>query len=563
MCVILRHRATAIATVSRVVGRFALIGVVVLCCCAPARAAVLTHPGKPVLPGSRSLQRLQAYPRTLVELDRTRAAEAAPALRRAGGVLIGPPLALWRLPSWTAQRMLPGLVREGVVRSVTPDVPVGTDPRNPSGFLSQFTDPLSASEWWPSHVGAQNWVGPGPGVPLTMIDSGVDLGHEEFLGRPNTIPLNPQTFTANDEELHGTATASVAAAPVNGKGIVGIYPQAKLQLWDASPNGVLTVGDEIAGLFAARRSGPGVINLSLGGSDRIAIEQDAIMSAFGAGSLVVASAGNDRENGSIPSYPASFPHVLTIGASDESDRVSFFSSSSPEMDLAAPGQDIETAIPTFFNPAGYQALDGTSFSAPLVSGAAAAVWTLRPKLTNTQLFEVTRRSARDVGPRGWDRDTGFGILNVPAAAARKAPAADPQEPNEDIYLVRPNGLTRAGKPPLTNRHRGRASINAQLERREDPEDVYRIFLPAKGKVVVTVRPSANVSLQLWGRRTTTVFEQGASARRDLIGASARSGKRVERVTLNGRGSSQYVYADVFLSKNVVLASYTLNVRRTS
>ena len=123
---------------------------------------------------------------------------------------------------------------------------------------------------------------------------------------------------------------------------------------------------------------------------------------------------------------------------------------------------------------------------PLVSGAAAAVWTLRPKLTNTQLFEVMRRSARDVGRRGWDRDTGFGILNVPAAIARKAPGADPQEPNEDIYLVRPNGLTRAGKPPLTNRHRRRASINAQLERHEDPEDVYRLFLPAKGKVVVTV-----------------------------------------------------------------------------
>jgi subtilase family protein len=549
--------------VSRAVRRFALIGVVVLSCCAPAQAAVLAHPGKPVLPGSRSLQRLQAYPRTLVELDRMRAARAAPALRRAGGVLIAAPLALWRLPSWTAQRVLPGLARDGFVRSVTPDVPVGTDPRNASGFLGQFTDPLSASEWWPSHVGVQNWVGPGPGVPLTMIDSGVDLGHEEFLGRPNTIPLNTQSFNANDEELHGTATASVAAAPVNGKGIVGIYPQAKLQLWDASPGGVLTVGDEIAGLFAARRSGPGVINLSLGGFDRIAIEEAAIMSAFGAGSLVVASAGNDRENGSSASYPASFAHVLTIGASDESDRVTFFSSSSPAMDLAAPGQDIETAIPAFFNPVGYDSLDGTSFSAPLVSGAAAAVWTLRPKLTNTQLFDVMRRSARDAGRRGWDRDTGFGILNVPAAITRKAPTADTQEPNEDVYLVRPNGLTRAGKRPLTTRHRQRASITAQLDRREDPEDVYRFYLPAKGKLVVTVRPNANVSLELWGRRTTTVFEQGAAARRDLIGASSRRGKRVERVTLNGHGSPQYVYADVFLPRNIVQASYTLSIRRVS
>jgi Subtilase family len=543
------------------VRRLGLIGVVVLACCVPApvQAAVLAHPGKAVLPGSRSLHGLQAYPRTLVELDRDRAPEAAPILRRGGGVLIAPPLALWRLPSWTAERLLPGLKRRGLVRSITPDLPVGTDPRDAGGFLGQFTDPLSSSEWWPSHVGVQNWLGPGPGKPLTMIDSGVDLGHEEFLGRPNTIALNTQTFNSRDEELHGTATASVAAAPVNGRGIVGIYPQAKLQLWDASPNGVLTVGDEIAGLFAARRSGPGVINLSLGGFDRIAIEEAAILNAFGAGSLVVASAGNDRENGSAPSFPASFAHVLTVGATNESDHVAFFSSSSPAMDLAAPGQDIEAAIPSIYDSNLYESVDGTSFSAPLVSGAAAAVWTLRPKLTNTQLFEVMRRSARDAGRRGWDRDTGFGVVNVPAALARKAPAPDPQEPNEDVYLVRPNGLTRAGKPALTRAHRSRTTIAARLERQEDPEDVYRIYLPAKGRIVVTVRPSANVTLEIWGRRTTTVFEQGAAAKRDLIGVSAHPGKRFERVTLRGRGSPQYVYADVFLPRSGVQASYTLSV----
>jgi subtilisin family serine protease len=392
-----------------------------------------------------------------------------------------------------------------------------------------------------------------------MIDSGVDLSHEEFAGRPDTIALNTQTFNAKEDELHGTATASVVGAPVNGKGIVGIYPQAKLQLWDASPAGDLTVGDEIAGLAAARRHGQGVINLSLGGWDRLPIEEHAILNAFGAGLLVVASAGNDRERGSPQSYPASFAHVLTVGATDEADRVTVFSSSSPAMDLAAPGQDITTAIPTLFDPSGYATLDGTSFSAPLVSGAAAAVWTLRPTLANTQLFEVMRRSARDVGKAGWDADTGYGILDVPAALTRKPPPADPQEPNEDVYLVRPNGLTRAGKTPLTAQHRPRATISAQLERPEDPEDVYRFYLPAKGKVVVTVRPNANVNLELWGKKTKTVFERGAAARRDLLGVSAHAGTRFERITLRGRGSGQFVYADVFLPKTGVQASYSLTV----
>jgi hypothetical protein len=172
---------------------------------------------------------------------------------------------------------------------------------------------------------------------------------------------------------------------------------------------------------------------------------------------------------------------------------------------------------------------------------------------------VMRHASRDVGKRGWDADTGYGILNVPAAITRKAPPTDPQEPNEDVYLVRPNGLTRAGKTPLTAQNRPRAAIKASVERREDPEDVYRLWLPAKGKIVVTVRPAANVQLELWGKRTTTVFERGAAARRDLLGTSAHAGARFERITLKGRGAGQFVYADVFLPKTGVQASYTLSV----
>jgi Subtilase family len=539
--------------------RAALIGVLSLCCCSPAAAGLLAHSGQPVLAGSKSFARLQAYPRTLVQLDRTRVAEAAPLLRRVGGRELDASLALWRLPSWEAQRLMPRLERRGLVSSVTPDVPLGTDPRNASGFFGPFADPLSPTEWWPSHVGIANWTAPGPGVPLTMIDSGVDLSHEEFADRPDTLALNAQTLDSDEGGLHGTATASVAAAPVNAKGIVGIYPQARLQIYDASRLGQLTVGGEIAGLAAARRSGRGVINLSLGGFDRIPIEEHAILNAFGAGLLIVAAAGNDRDQHNPLSYPASFAHVLTVGATDESDQVTNFSSASPSMDLAAPGQDMTVAIPTVFDPSGYDSFDGTSFSAPLVAGAAAAVWTLRPSLTNTQLFEVMRRSARDVGKRGWDVSTGYGILNVPPALTRKPPPADPQEPNEDVYLVKPNGLTREGKAPLTRQGRPRGALKASLERREDPEDVYRAWLPARGKIVVTVRPNANVSLEIWSQSTRTVFERGAAARRDLIGVSGHPGNRFERVTLKGRGIGQFVYVDVFLAKKVAQASYSVSV----
>jgi len=81
------------------------------------------------------------------------------------------------------------------------------------------------------------------------------------------------------------------------------------------------------------------------GTDHLAVEEHAILRTFAEGSLVVASAGNDRMFGSPASYPASFAHVLTIGATNEGDRPTNFSSISSHMDLAAPGQDIAVAAP--------------------------------------------------------------------------------------------------------------------------------------------------------------------------------------------------------------------------
>jgi hypothetical protein len=519
------------------------------------------HSGHAVTAGSTSapLHALRAYPRTIVGLDSTRVGGAEFTLKAAGAHEIDPQLGLWRLPSAAAARLLPALRAQGLVTSVTPDLPLRTEATQSIGYC---TDPLCDTEWWIPHVGAAAWTPPGPGFPVTMIDSGTDLSHPEFAGRPNTTALNTQTFSANSEELHGTATSSVVGAPINGLGLGGIYPQAKLQLWDASPGGQLTVGDEIAGLAAARAHGPGVVNLSLGGTDRLAIEEHAILRTFGSGSLVVASAGNDRMFGSPPSYPASFAHVLTVGATEESDRPAFFSSVSSHMDLAAPGQDMPVAVPSIWEPSPnnpYDDFDGTSFSAPLVSGAAAAIWTLRPTLTNTQLFEVMRRSARHVGKRGWNRSTGYGILNVPAALARKAPRPDPEEPNEDVYLVEPHGLFPAGQPALTVPGRAKRVLPAHLERSEDPEDVYRAYLPARGKLIVTVTTKGNANLEVWGRRTRTVLERGAAARRDLLDVSARGGNKTEQVVVPARGLGQYVYVDVFLGKNVAEASYTVRI----
>src|SRR5205814_8265466 len=221
----------------------------------------------------------------------------------------------------------------------------------------------------------------------------------------------------------------VVAAPENGFGVLGIYPQAALEEWDS---GAMFVSDVIQGIEHAIDSGPGVINMSFGFDGYDQLLADEVDVAFGTGSLLVAAAGNDFLEGNAQHSPASLPHVLTIGATDEQNRSSFFSNRSLAVDLAAPGENIPVAVPTWDSPSGYAKGDGTSFSAPLVAGAAAWVWTRRPELDVTQLFDLMRWSATDIGAPGFDQDTGWGLLHVPAAPSAAAPAVGPAQPNDDV-----------------------------------------------------------------------------------------------------------------------------------
>jgi subtilisin family serine protease len=200
------------------------------------------------------------------------------------------------------------------------------------------TDPLVPKEWWLAEVGATSATPPGPGIPLTIVDSGVDQTHPEFAGRPNTTYLNDQTVNGATE-YHGTVVASVAAAPENGVGIVGVYPQAALDIFDASPDprGISDLS-AVTGIRSAPC--PGVINLSFGSTNPDSDVQAAVLAAVHNGCLVVAAAGNAGEIGNPATFPASWPHVFTVGASDENHQIASFSTASASVDVAAPGVDI-------------------------------------------------------------------------------------------------------------------------------------------------------------------------------------------------------------------------------
>jgi subtilisin family serine protease len=455
----------------------------------------------------------------LVELNWAHAHKGAQLARAAGGTELAHELRIWRVPSYAIGE----LRRAGVVRVSRPEQLLPTL----AASQQNATDPLVPEEWWRAAIGSDQVDAPGAGKPVTVVDSGIDLSHPEFATRPNTTALNAQTTTEVDED-HGTEVSSVIAAPNNGVGIVGIYPDAVLRVWDASPFGFLNEGSAIQGIYEAARHGPGVINLSFGGQDDDPLLDDAIQFAYRSGSLVVAAAGNDALSGNPPNFPADYPHVLTVGATNEQNQVASFSSLSPTVDLAAPGVHIPVAEPLAVDPSGYSTDgNGTSFASPLVAGAAAWVWTVRPELDNTQLFELMRRSATDIAAPGFDNASGYGLLNLPAALAFKAPSRDPQEPNDTPREIEPHGLFAAGTPPLTAPGRTTGSISARVDRGEDPIDLYRVWSPAGRTLRAQV--SGSVFIRLLER--TTRPRALAVGKRGVA-------------TYRNKGKGAYLYAEV-------------------
>jgi len=462
----------------------------------------------------------------------------APALARAGGTELAPSVGIWRLPAARGAILLAQLRRLGLVRWTQPARPM----RAADGRV--IPDPLTPEQWWRGRVGADSAEAPAAGVPVTVIDTGIDLEHPEFAGRPDTVPLNLQRVTDSDKDYHGTAVASVAAAPANGVGLLGIYPSARLQVYDATLQGRMTDAELIRAIDTAAAAGPSVINLSLGSPRFNQALQDVIYSAFRRGSLIVAASGNSRRTGNPLNFPANMAHVLTVGATATTDVVAPFSSTSLGVDLAAPGVNISVAMPTSFARTGFGTAEGTSFSAPMVAGATAWVWTARPTLDNTQLFDIMRWSAHDIGALGFDEETGFGLLDVPAALTREAPLVDPQEPNDDITLVRPGSLFLEGMPPLTTSNRRAASLRARIDISEDPFDVYRVWIGARKRMLASVRADEDVDLTVWRPTTSSIYELGKASARFRAAESARAGRSDSVSFRNTTGRGAYYFLEL-------------------
>lgn len=419
-------------------------------------------------------------------------------------------------------------------------------------------DPLSPRAAWRDHI-----VDPGLPAPtvtpqsplIALVDSSADFSHGEWAGgNGSSAGALPVT------DPHGTATAAVAAAPKNDIGILGVWPGARARNYPLP--GEIRCSDVVAQIGRAVQEGAVVINMSFGSTSLCFQQYAALQFATARGVVLVAAAGNEFAEGNPLEYPASLPHVLTITALTPQRTAAYFSNVSAAMDLGAPGVGIVTAVPPLFDTDGvadgYQALDGTSFAAPMVSAAVAWVRAARPDLSADQVAQVVRLSATDLDKPGWDPVTGFGQLSVSGALARQPPPRDPTEPNDDIVWIDGTAFEKPDAPIWQGR--GRRTFTALLDRYEDPADVYRIVLRRRGRARITVKPRfGNPDLVVLSRKADSISE-----RRSRVARSRHTGQRVDRVTIrNGsrRARSFFIAVPIDRRGTSLDAAYDLSVRR--
>ncbi|WP_162805727.1 S8 family serine peptidase [Sporosarcina sp. PTS2304] len=279
-------------------------------------------------------------------------------------------------------------------------------------------DPYMGSQWWISQVKPQRFWSrvkqQKKNVVVAVIDSGIDYNHEDLKGRvqPGGFNFYHDIQDVMDVNGHGTAVSGIIAATsennVGISGITGTYNTKVLPLKVSHKSGESYISDEIRAIDYAIDKKVDVINISLGGPDYSSAENKAIQRAIQAGITVVSSAGNEALEGNALSYPASYSNVISVGAVDNQNRRASFSNYNSSVSVVAPGVNIYTTVLSDR----YQALNGTSFSSPIVAGAAALVKASQPSATPKEIKSLLEETATDLGAYGKDSHFGAGLIDL-------------------------------------------------------------------------------------------------------------------------------------------------------
>jgi len=309
---------------------------------------------------------------------------------------------------------------------------VHTVPRRWITARPKPNDPLFSKQWGLEAIG---WLDPTPlpdasAVKVAVLDTGIDLTHRDL---ENVVSAYHHPGASSEDIVgHGTHVSGIIAADINNKvGLSGIC-RCDLNFWKIftdtpDPEDGDFYVDEVMyqrALNAVRSTGMKVLNLSIGSDGPSQTEKILIRRLVDAGVTVVASMGNEFEEGNPIEFPGAYPGVIGVGAVGKTKRRASFSNTGSHISIVAPGKGILSTLPMkasasrHSDETKYASWDGTSMASPHVAAAAALVLALNPNFTPEQVRNRLTSTATKLSAMGNKQKTdeyGHGLLNLPAA----------------------------------------------------------------------------------------------------------------------------------------------------
>ncbi|HTU14350.1 MAG TPA: S8/S53 family peptidase [Solirubrobacterales bacterium] len=464
---------------------------------------------------------------------------------RNGAKPVAPKTGIYRVGRNKARALAARFEGSGLLIYAEPDVDAVK-----SGYPA---DLYQNEQWWLDNIVNTESTTPPPvsefSPELALIEESVDPFHPDLITArlAGALSLGPKA------DWHGTAVAAIAGSPGEMNGIRGVWPGMKMRL---VPMGT-KCSTATKAVVAAVRAKSAVLNMSYGfPSSSCYSHYVATEFAVQNGVLPVAAAGNTGgEGGNVPMRPATDPHVISVSSVNSGWGISPFSTTNSGVDITAPGENV--FAPSVSASAdgtkvdrGWQNLNGTSFSTPMVAAAATWLRQARPDLDARQVGRALTSSATDIDTPGRDSQYGEGALNIEAALTVTAPPPDPMEPNDDIQWLDGSLLNKKAKFLYKPKKKGKrkASVTATLSRVKDPADVYKVRIAAKGKVLITgAQYQSDIRIEVLKSKATTVTSPG----KNLIVRSDRPRTKIEGVRIkNLKPKAQTIYVSVTQSARV-------------
>jgi hypothetical protein len=323
-------------------------------------------------------------------------------------------------------------------------------PPLPEGGVQAGALPLGSqlAEWLGIAMDNSGW---GAGVRVAVLDTGV-AAHPAFQSTVRALDLVGMSGDPAALNGHGTAVASLIIG--NGSLTPGVAPGAEiLSVRVADDSGRSDSFLLARGIMAAVDAGASLINISMGGSGRSAVLEQAVAHALERGVLIFAAAGNNG-SGQIH-YPAAYDGVIAVGSVDARGNHLEFSNNGRALDVSAPGYAINAAWPGDK----VAAVSGTSFSTPIVVGTVAAVMSGAGtgKLTAAQAWRMVASHLNDGGEAGVDPYLGAGMPDIGRVLRSGVPGVyDAAVASQ--RLLAPDALNPYGQMEILVQNRGTETL---------------------------------------------------------------------------------------------------------